>query len=106
MNDNTTIISRPNIQHRLILCPYFYPGKLKPRIKVFMELQVPLDVLLNHVKFFFDKQLEQKDTREHQRDVTLIVNPFSLPLIFHGFSCLLDCFPAQSADWRHFLRFR
>lgn len=57
-------------------------------------------------KSLFDKQLEQKDNREDQTDVTLIVNPFSLPLIFHVFSCLLCCFPAQSADRRHLLRLR
>ena len=38
--------------------------------------------------------------------MTQIVNPFSLPLIFHGFSCLSVCFPAQSADWGHLLRLR
>lgn len=37
----------------------------------------------------------RKTSREHKKDVTLIVNPLSLPLIFHGFSCLLGCFPAQ-----------
>lgn len=42
-------------------------------------------ILLNAVKGFFDKQLEQRGIREHQRDVTLIVNPFSLPLICHAF---------------------
>lgn len=46
------------------------------------------DILLNPVKVSFDKQLEQKYTRESQAVVTLIVNHFSLPLIFHGLVCL------------------
>ena len=41
------------------------------------------DILLN-IKVLIDKQSEQRDFREHQTDVTLIVNPLSLPLVFHG----------------------
>lgn len=57
-------------------------------------------ILLNAVKGFFDKQLEQRGIREHQRDVTLIVNPFSFPLICHAFLICLAVFRLTQGIFR------
>lgn len=59
------------------------PVLLNIKVYVFMIICRLPDILLN-IKVLIDKQSEQRDFREHQTDVTLIVNPLSLPLIFHG----------------------